>query len=355
MSFAAMPALMLAVAAGAPERYADVLEAYRAGAATAVERVGQVPEKAIRDEIRRVQRLRWRALSVACLDCSEKRLFAAYPVAAAAVLHTARGLREDRAGRGAEGILHFGFARDWLSMGEPELDPLFVEWYAALATHLFHRVELDTAERTLKDATRQFPEAARLWLAYGVAAEMRAHLTAEPDHVFSSDRQYRDERRQFEADRQAACRDAEARYRRALDLDPALVEARLRLGQVLARQDRMEDALRELDQAAASTDDPRALYLAHLLAGRAEERRERPGAALLRYREATAALESGEAGWVALAHALARAGDRDGAAAAIARVVQGDPGPGLDPYRAYHHGGRGDDVDPLRAPEAWIR
>jgi hypothetical protein len=47
MSFAAMPALMLAVAAGAPERYADVLEAYRAGDATAVERVGQVPEKVI--------------------------------------------------------------------------------------------------------------------------------------------------------------------------------------------------------------------------------------------------------------------------------------------------------------------
>jgi len=184
---------------------------------------------------------------------------------------------------------------------------------------------------------------------------MRAHLTREADHVHSSNHRYLAERVGTAAYILGTFRVAEWRYRQALASDPALVEARIRLGRVLTKLDRPEDAVRELEAAARGTSDPVDTYLAHLLAGRAEESRGGLSAAVEHYREATTALPAAEAGWVALAHALDRAGERGRATTAVARVLAADTEPEIDPYRAYHFGPRVGAAAALAALKAWVR
>lgn len=65
--------------------------------------------------------------------------------------------------------------------------------------------------------------------------------------------------------------DAERAYQRAFELDPSMVEARIRRGRVLTGLGRRTDGVRELRAATASTDDPLLRYWAHLFLGRALE------------------------------------------------------------------------------------
>jgi predicted Zn-dependent protease len=64
---------------------------------------------------------------------------------------------------------------------------------------------------------------------------------------------------------------AEALFRKALVLNPRLVEGRVRLGHVLLARGKPQDAADELRAAASQADDPLLHYFRAMFTGRAEE------------------------------------------------------------------------------------
>jgi hypothetical protein len=78
---------------------------------------------------------------------------------------------------------------------------------------------------------------------------------------------------------------AEQAFRRALQSDPSLHEARIRLAHVLADRGRFADALEHLDRVGASSISPMLGFYLNLVKGRAER-------ALGRFQEARASFES---------------------------------------------------------------
>jgi len=114
--------------------------------------------------------------------------------------------------------------------------------------------------------------------------------------------------------------DAVARYRRALERDATLAEARLRLGRVRLLRGRADDALREFDRVALEARLPDQRYLARIFAGRALEALGDLRGAAERYRGATALLPEAQTGQLALGRVLGRLGDAGGSQAALERA-----------------------------------
>jgi len=104
---------------------------------------------------------------------------------------------------------------------------------------------------------------------------------------------------------------AERAFRRALALDPTLVEARVRLGRVLWFVDRRDEAERELAQAAREAASARAwtlAYLANLFIGQLNEEREQLDAARAVYEEAMRLYPTGQVARLALGRLLVATG-----------------------------------------------
>ena len=144
------------------------------------------------------------------------------------------------------------------------------------------------------------------------------------------------------ASRQPFTRDrlerAAAHYRRALSHDPQFAEARVRLGYVLLRLGRADEASRELEGARQDAREPRTTYLAALFLGIAHERAGRYQDAAAAYRNARGVAPQCQVAAVALSHLLYRVGDRK-AAAAIAREAAGlDDTHCEDPWWSYDYG-----------------
>jgi tetratricopeptide (TPR) repeat protein len=102
--------------------------------------------------------------------------------------------------------------------------------------------------------------------------------------------------------------EAEELFRETLAIDPARVEARLRLGHVLLTSGRPGEAVSLLRQAAEQARDSRQRYLALLFLGRASELQEDPNAAATSYRGAVEAWPESQAARLALARSLEASG-----------------------------------------------
>lgn len=112
---------------------------------------------------------------------------------------------------------------------------------------------------------------------------------------------------------------AQQYLRQALELDPALDEARVRLARVLQFRGDPAQAARELERVAAGSPSLAWASLAHLFLGDMDERAGREESALANYRAAVEHTPSGQSARVALSHALFRTG-----AAAEARRIMSD-------------------------------
>jgi len=130
---------------------------------------------------------------------------------------------------------------------------------------------------------------------------------------------------------------AERRYRRALELDPTLAEARLRLGRVLTLLKEPKDARSEL-QSAAAAGDPRIEYLARLFLGAIDEYEHDLSGARREYEAALAIVPRGQAALVALSFVAALAGDESAARSVAARVAASRDAEQADPWSAYQNG-----------------
>lgn len=104
---------------------------------------------------------------------------------------------------------------------------------------------------------------------------------------------------------------AERAFRRALTLDPALVEARVRLGRVLWFLDRRDEAARELAQAvreATAAGSGTAVYLASVFLGQVDEEQGNLDAAREAYEQGIRAYPGGQVARLALGRLLVATG-----------------------------------------------
>jgi tetratricopeptide (TPR) repeat protein len=131
---------------------------------------------------------------------------------------------------------------------------------------------------------------------------------------------------------------AEGEHRKALALDPASLEARLRLGRVLLDVARPKTAVEILAPLLESSRDVWVLYLAHLFTGRAYEALGRPVDAIGHYTVAVALRPDLQTPRTALSHALRSSGDHR-AAVQAAREVHALNRPARDdPWWQYPYG-----------------
>jgi tetratricopeptide (TPR) repeat protein len=293
---------------GASAWYLALLQRYASGDRASALRESFPAEKILM-EIRELARLT--AAAERCGSCPLGHLVDTFPFEAAVMLHTDRAFAmSDRGDPDAEAEIALP-PRIVEVMPEERRRLFEPRWVRAVALHLGQEGRWELALGLLDPATRRYETDPLLLLAQGALLEARSRLDNDsaptPDRVNAAGVRQRGERRPG-GDEKKLQQEAEKSFRRALAVQPDLHHARVRLGRVLALQDRLDEAARELQAVVAATTDTRELYFAHLFLGFARERAGQPGAAADEYERAVAALPDGQAASVALSHALHRTG-----------------------------------------------
>jgi len=178
---------------------------------------------------------------------------------------------------------------------------------------------LDAAQQWARDGLDRFPRDPSLFLALGSSSEEKATLANLPDQDPGGTRR-------------AWYREAERALAEAVSADPALFEARIRLGRVRWRLGEDESARQTLEDALRRGGPPPLPYLGQLFLGQALERLGRATEAARAYEEALALEPQSQAAAVALSHLRLSRGDT----AAARRVLE----------EGLAHAGRRDEMDP---------
>jgi tetratricopeptide (TPR) repeat protein len=207
-------------------------------------------------------------------------------------------------------------------------------WYRATTAVMLATADYATVEPHLIHAQRLLPTRAHVWLSAGVVhayfatpAVQNASLALKLPEGYSL--RVGDERRELAL--------AEQSFRRAIGLKEDDAEARLRLGRVLAQQQRHQEALIELGAAGAIARDLIQQYYVHLFAGQSAAELGQHDRAAASFKRAAALYPDAQTPLVALSELAVRRGDRSAAAAALQGLVAGsaDRSPGSDPWWAY--------------------
>ena len=207
--------------------------------------------------------------------------------------------------------------------GEPPVAPAMNrrDWILASMLMFTQLRELGRAAALADDAAKRFPRDPQVQLAAGAVDELRAGVDSGvgPCVLLGS---------------------AADRYRAALEIDPTMLEAALRLGRVLALQGHYAEGASQLERVLGASPDTRVGYMARLLLGSEMARRGRPADAIALFESAVAAIPEAQAARTALAFALVQAGRADEARAIVDTGLQ----PGLprnpldDPFWEYKFG-----------------
>jgi VWFA-related protein len=230
-------------------------------------------------------------------------------------------------------------ARDLIDLVK---DPEAKRRWLLVAGHRFQNASrLEEAAKLYEEGLKLDAKDAGLHLALGSVEEIRATLglvspvlgrDAPPAGSESLTRF------QGQAERERFARLAHDHYRAALAAEPGLMEARLRLGRVLHRLGRSDDAIEQLVQVVAAKPEPRVLVLAHLFLGNVHEGAGRLPQAVQQYRKALEADARSQTAALALSHALGRSGERSESA----EVMRSALAPGRrstgDAWLLYHIG-----------------
>jgi tetratricopeptide (TPR) repeat protein len=268
------------------------------------------------------------------------------PLLAAVMLHTDRDLYERLQAPVVESVRvcgidrHAGYARALVGLLVVQSDQgreSARRWLTAMALSSHWDLCLDDVRRWTHEGLKWFPKDAQLLLIQATAAEESAALTPVPA-VFANPANRSEGLSDLARRRQdlvEARRDLEA----ALALDPELHEARLRLGRVLWRLEKPQEARPVLQDLLQRKPDPWERYLGHLFLGRVlQDTGDRPGA-IEQYRSALAIDPDAQAAAVALSEALLLSGRPAEAREILGRAVQATPrGQPRDAYMSYHLG-----------------
>jgi tetratricopeptide (TPR) repeat protein len=245
---------------------------------------------------------------------------------AAVSLHTETAFLERRRGRDEQAAHQLMLARRLMdhifddSVAHPqELIDFGRVWLLAVGYHLMNHSRVDEAFTVLDEATHRYAHDAEVWLAFGSLHELVATVGGRREQqspytplsgVFGRGGNPR-----------ALAARAEDYYRRALEREPELLEARLRRGRTLRLLGRFEAAEAELSSVQQRNPGAPMAFLAHLFLGAVHESQGREAEALAQYRAAVAAEPRCATGQLALSYALGLGGDRRGAVAAARAAV----------------------------------
>ncbi len=255
--------------------------------------------------------------------------------------------------------IHWDFARMLLDAVRPapSSDGMVRLWYQAIATHFAGRYKLAQALHHLEPGRRLFPDDPDLLFDSGCLHETFA---APRVQTLIQTTTLPNERRIAVAGVSPNLREAERYFREALERNPNLAEARIRLARVLLKRGRHESARAELQRALEATSDTLLLYYAQLFLADAERSLGGFEAARKAYEKAAELYPRAQSPYLGLSHLARRTGDRAAALRAIQQVLslQADEREREDPWWRYHEcGGRAADalLVRLRAPFRDVR
>jgi tetratricopeptide (TPR) repeat protein len=341
--------LVLALSAAAAAQAADVLSPayeavvrrYRSGDREgAVADMNAWPEARLRTEMTALTALGRKAL--ACRECAAATTWLRIHVRAALLLHSDCAQRSRRDGTSPR--LHESAAVEVarLLKDDPAHRAFARRWYEAMAglAQGENRWDeaLDWAERGLRD----FPDSAEMLLVLGSIEETVGaqawFLETHEGLVDPNTRRSRSEllrRREVREHLEKAHR----ALRSAVAADPALLEARLRLGRVAWRLGATAEARSALEDVLSRDPDASTAFLAHLFLGRIDEDAGHLDDAARSYRVALALVASAQSARLALSHVRLRSGDTPGARAEVEKSI-GSAGrrPQPDPLWLYPWG-----------------
>ncbi len=130
---------------------------------------------------------------------------------------------------------------------------------------------------------------------------------------------------------------AERLFRQTLERDPTRTEARIRLGRVLGRRGRHQDAIVELRRATIEADNRVLQYYGHMFIGAEATALDLVDEAQQAFERASELYPWAQSPYLGISALATRAGDRSGALAAIEPVITGDdPSLSDDPWWSYY-------------------
>jgi Tfp pilus assembly protein PilF len=236
----------------------------------------------------------------------------------AAMLHSDLGLAALLRNRNlAEFEFQTGIADGWFVLADNRQSlpgSLRARWTVSVARVLLVYGEVGVAERVLLRAGERIANDPAILLTHGTVKETQAaRLLAE----VASGRL--DEPGFASKPRNAAFESAVSLFERALKLNPALIEARLRLARlaIMRRDDAKADTL--LTEVLAAQIDPAMKYVALLLQGDVRQRLGQMDAAAKAYLDAIVSSPDGQSAYLALSQILVRSGQRADAATVLDR------------------------------------
>ncbi len=228
-------------------------------------------------------------------------------------------LQDGRSVQMGHGTVHWEIARLLLDKGlpVPALDPMVRDFYHATLAYLQRDDKYEVGH--LEHARELFPDDATVAFLSGCQHEAYASprvqsvartvtlpygvsLGVDPPAV--------------------ELRRAARFFRRALELDRAFDEARIRLGRVLGLLERHAEAATELQRATQSVSDPLLRYYAELFLGAEHEALGQFDAARAAYGRAAGLSDRAQAPHVALSHLARRTGDRAAALRALGEAFE---------------------------------
>lgn len=207
---------------------------------------------------------------------------------------------------------------DLVSQGEPR--PAAEPLTRAIVDVLQQSLKVEDLRSYLPRAVRQFPTSRELLLSLGSLHELIASQRLAAAR----------EQRLVPRDTDEALRDAEQAYRQALALAPRFDPARIRLGRVLYRQRRYDEARKQLQAVSVALPSAQDGYLREVFAAAVEEATGQWKAAIAAYDRAAAICSTCQVAQFGLARAYASLGDAERSrtilqAALQASAEQSDP------------------------------
>jgi tetratricopeptide (TPR) repeat protein len=232
--------------------------------------------------------------------------------------------------------VHWTIARALLDevKPNPSQDETVRLWYRATGACLQTQHTFVYAEPLLADGRRIFPADADILLYSGSLHENYAtpqvQASTGPSEraiVVAGVRSAREELRQ-----------AQRFFRQAVEHNPRLTEARIRLGRVLELSGQAQEAAAELRRASAEADNGLLHYYAELFLGQAEQALGHRDAAREAFEHAARLYPRAQSPSLALSQLARRYDDRGGALGALQLVLTlpGDERSREDPWWYYH-------------------
>lgn len=217
-----------------------------------------------------------------------------------------------------------------------------VAWYRTVTAILAADYNLADLQPHIARSLALFPDEAGVLFDAGCYAETFAspmmqaavvHGDARPSQAKATD--------MLQAYRRSSSRllgEAETRFRRSVEGNPELTEARVRLGRVLTRQGRVDEAAVELKKAVTMPASSEVKYYALLFLGRAMEASNDAQAAADAFRSAAVLFPNAQSPHLAISRLAADGGDARAARDAVDRVLRNPENEAdrFDPWWLYH-------------------